>query len=66
MHRNTRAESCGQFELNTRAIGPRVRVIRGRVVFEPQPAEPDDDAPADSMNTGTVDIPEVLSEIQNK
>ncbi|XP_011199395.2 uncharacterized protein LOC105223377 [Bactrocera dorsalis] len=68
MHRATRPETCGQFELNTRAIGPRVRVIRGRVVFEPQPADPDDDAAEgdDDMNADTVDVPEVLSEIQNK
>ncbi|XP_014092633.2 uncharacterized protein [Bactrocera oleae] len=69
MHRSTRPETCGQFELNTRAIGPRVRVIRGRVVFEPQPADPDDDGAEgdNNMNAGTVAVPpEVLSEIQNK
>lgn len=66
-HRATRPDTCGQFELNTRAIGPRVRVIRGRVVFEPQPTEPDVDEPEDiNMNADTVVAPAVLAEIQNK
>ncbi|XP_065357890.1 uncharacterized protein LOC135952040 [Calliphora vicina] len=36
-HRDIRADSCGKVKFNPRAIGPRVRVIRGNVIFEPQP-----------------------------
>ncbi|XP_055849269.1 uncharacterized protein LOC129914177 [Episyrphus balteatus] len=36
-HRATRPETCGRVELNARAVGPRVRVIKGNVIFEPQP-----------------------------
>ncbi|XP_055908839.1 uncharacterized protein LOC129943428 [Eupeodes corollae] len=36
-HRSVRPETCGRVELNARAVGPRVRVIKGNVIFEPQP-----------------------------
>uniref|UniRef100_A0A1B0FIJ6 C2H2-type domain-containing protein n=1 Tax=Glossina morsitans morsitans TaxID=37546 RepID=A0A1B0FIJ6_GLOMM len=36
-HRNTRSDSCGKIKFNPRAVGPRVRVVRGNVMFEPQP-----------------------------
>ncbi|KAL9930931.1 uncharacterized protein ACN427_000165 isoform 1-T2 [Glossina fuscipes fuscipes] len=36
-HRNTRPDSCGKIKFNPRAVGPRVRVVRGNVMFEPQP-----------------------------
>ncbi|GBP15229.1 hypothetical protein EVAR_73035_1 [Eumeta japonica] len=36
-HREIRADTCGKVKFNPRAIGPRVRVIRGNVIFEPQP-----------------------------
>ncbi|XP_017474049.1 PREDICTED: zinc finger and BTB domain-containing protein 38 [Rhagoletis zephyria] len=69
MHRSTRPATCGQFELNSRAIGPRVRVIRGRVVFEPQPVDGDDDEEVKDVSgvniAGEAPITEVLTEIQN-
>lgn len=36
-HREIREDSCGKVKFNPRAVGPRVRVIRGTVVFEAQP-----------------------------
>ncbi|XP_053958840.1 uncharacterized protein LOC128863620 isoform X1 [Anastrepha ludens] len=69
MHRATRPDTCGQYELNTRAVGPRVRVIRGRVVFEPQPTDVIDGGVDDGSgmnNGGNSPITEVLTEIQNK
>uniref|UniRef100_A0A1A9WKA5 C2H2-type domain-containing protein n=1 Tax=Glossina brevipalpis TaxID=37001 RepID=A0A1A9WKA5_9MUSC len=36
-HRNTRPDTCGKVRFNPRAVGPRVRVVRGNVIFEPQP-----------------------------
>lgn len=36
-HRTTRPQTCGLVKLNARAVGPRVRVIKGNVIFEPQP-----------------------------
>lgn len=36
-HREIRPDTCGKVKFNPRAIGPRVRVVRGNVIFEPQP-----------------------------
>lgn len=36
-HRKIRQDTCGKVKMNARAIGPRVRVVKGSVHFEPQP-----------------------------
>lgn len=36
-HRRLRPDTCGKVKFTARAHGPRVRVIRGEVVFESQP-----------------------------
>ncbi|XP_037933749.1 protein suppressor of hairy wing [Teleopsis dalmanni] len=37
MHREIRPDTCGKVKFNPRALGPRVRVVRGNIIFEPQP-----------------------------
>ncbi|XP_022228046.2 uncharacterized protein LOC111077890 [Drosophila obscura] len=37
-HRRLRPDTCGKVKFTARAHGPRVRVIKGEVVFEPQPS----------------------------
>lgn len=36
-HRRLRPDTCGKVKFTARAHGPRVRVVRGEVVFEPHP-----------------------------
>ncbi|KAM7352491.1 uncharacterized protein ACRADG_004983 isoform 2-T2 [Cochliomyia hominivorax] len=57
-HREIRADTCGKVKFNPRAIGPRVRVIRGNVIFEPQPEI--------NPYLKSEDPKSVLSELQNQ
>ncbi|TMW53962.1 hypothetical protein DOY81_001019 [Sarcophaga bullata] len=57
-HREIRADTCGKVKFNPRAIGPRVRVIRGNVIFEPQPEI--------NPYLKSEDPKTVLSELQNQ
>lgn len=36
-HRRLRPDTCGKVKFTARAHGPRVRVIRGEVIFESHP-----------------------------
>ncbi|KAH8281669.1 hypothetical protein KR054_002112 [Drosophila jambulina] len=36
-HRRLRPDTCGKVKFTARAHGPRVRVVRGEVIFEPHP-----------------------------
>lgn len=57
-HRELRGDTCGKVKFNPRAIGPRVRVIRGNVVFEAQPEF--------NAYLKSEDPKNVLSELQNQ
>ncbi|XP_033149035.1 zinc finger protein 236 isoform X1 [Drosophila busckii] len=56
-HRRLRPDTCGKVKFTARAHGPRVRVIKGEVVFEPQPEHNGYLRSEDPLN--------ILSEIQS-
>lgn len=56
-HRRLRPDTCGKVKFTARAHGPRVRVIRGEVVFESHPEHNGYLRSEDPLN--------ILSEINN-